>query len=326
MNARSPSAVQVFRPPARWAWLYGLAALFAAGGLGWTALRAWHARGQSDFALWLALAAGAAFLLPWLAFGWWWTRQVTYRLDADTLSLYAPGAQAHLPLENLVWAGVVAHYDRPLPAPPRGWPGLMVGLVAQPEGATVAFYGLQRARMVVLEDADARVFVLTPADPAAFLAALRARLDDTPVASEPDAGANEAASARPEAMASAPTAAAHASAAEPAAASPAVAPAPRAEPVPQTPSRGPAWVARGLVVVAWLVTLAGVAWAYPRVDALPVGLQYALYAHLVTLGAETGAGHYLLAARREAHAYALWAAGLLTSLGVGWALATQTLG
>ncbi len=302
---------RVFRPPARWSWFYGLAALLALVGFGWTALRAWHARGQSDFALWLTLAALSAFVVPWLAYGWWWTRQVAYRLGDASLTLRAPGAQAVLPLERIVWAGVVAHYDRELPAPPRGWPGLLVGLVAQSQGVTVAFYGLSRGPQVVLEDEDGRVFVLTPADPAAFLEALRARLDAA--APPEDAPAAEAPATTPVAPAAEPV--------EPEPAPPAAAPAPRAEPVPQTPKA--ARVPRGawaVVLLAWAVSLGGAASAYSVAVLLPLGLQYALYGHLVLLGAETGVGHYLFATGREAYAYALWAAGLLAGLGVTWAI------
>ncbi|NPA30867.1 MAG: hypothetical protein GXO37_02585, partial [Chloroflexi bacterium] len=177
MSAPAAPDRQVFHPPARWSRLYGLAALVSLGIFGWTALRAWQTRGQDDFVLWLTLAALAAFLTPWLIYGWWWTRQVVYHLDVHTLTLRAPGAHAQIALEDILWAGVAAHYDRALPTPPRGWPGLMVGLVAQPEGATVAFYGVRAGPIVVVEDADGRVFVLTPADEAAFLDALRGRLD-----------------------------------------------------------------------------------------------------------------------------------------------------
>ena len=290
MNASNTPA-RAYRPPAGWAWFYGLGTGGALALFVGMALRAWHTRGQGDFVFWLTGAALAAFAVPWLAYGWWWVRQVRYRLTAEALALHAPGAQAVLPLTDIVWAGVAAHYDRPLPPAPRHWPGLMVGLVADAQGRTVAFYGLQRARMVVVEDAEGRVFVLTPAAVAAFLEDLRGLL----------------AVETGQATSSAPPAA--------------------AEPVPPAPTPAPSATASrfprgavGLVVLAWGLSLAGAVGLYTQAVSVPLGLQYAFYGHLVALGAETGAGQYLYAARRAAYAYALWAAGLLAALGFAWAL------
>jgi len=293
-----------FSPPARWAWFYGLAALLTWVALGGAALRAWHARGQQDFALWLTLAVAAALIAPWLVYGWWWTRQIQYRLTRGHVMLRAPGAQAEIPLESIVWAGVEAHYERALPPPPRHWPGTMVGLVASGEGPTVAFYGLRGGVRVILEDADERIFVLTPADEAAFLDTLRGLLEapseEASVATEPLPAAGPTAPPDTQPTAAAP---------KPRAAS---APRPASPRVP----RG-AWAVMG---VAWVVSLLAAASAYSVAVLLPLGLQYALYGHLVLLGAETGVGHYLFATGREASAYTLWAAGLLAGLGVTWAV------
>lgn len=297
---------RLFVPPARWVWLYGLAALLALMAFGGMALRAWHARGQSDFALWLTLAAMAAFVVPWLAYGWWWARQVRYRLTSQRIVLHAPGAQAEIPLEKIVWAGVAAHYERSLPRPPRHWPGLMVGLVASGEGPTVAFYGLRTGVPVILEDVDGRVFVLTPADEVAFLDALRGlldspALDETAAASMPEAVAETVASVEADATT-------------------AVRARPHASSIPKAAAPGLPRGAWAMLLLAWVATLLGAVMAYGALVLLPLGLQYVLYAHVVLLGAETGVGHYLFATRREAYAYALWAAGLLAGLGVTWAV------
>jgi len=322
---------QTFAPPPRWARLYGLGALLALAVFGWTAWQAWLARGQSDFALWLAAAAVSAFLLPWLAFGWWWLRRVRYTLTPQALHLAGPGAQATVPLESIVWAGVQQHYDRPLPSPPRGWPGLQVGLAAPAQGPTVAFYAVSRSRWVVVEDAEGRVFVLTPARPAAFLTALAARLEaHGPATAEAQAAAlEEPASAPAAATALATTAPA---APEPSAASPGDAedaspgPAPATVP-PETraaaPDRRAALGMWGLVLGAWLATLLTVAAAWQGWPLLGAGLQYALYGHLVLEGAETGLGFVLAGRGQKGPAYALWAAGLLSGLGFLWAVASH---
>ncbi len=305
VNAR---AGRVFRPPRTWNLLYGLGtawALVVLGGLVW---KIWRSAGGPDFALWLGLTALSAFLVPWLAYGWWWTRRVYYRLEPTALVLTVPGAQAYLPLEDIAWAGVAEHYDRPLPPAPRAWPGLLVGFVVQADGTTVAFYGLRRARRVVIEDTEGRVLVLTPAAVGDFLAALRAYLEpETPAEEEVAAAANAVASAGPPGpQPLAPPAAATEAAV------------PSAPPAAAKP-RGGRRAAWALIGLAWLLAVAVTAWAYLRWPRLPLGLQYALYGHWVVLGGETGLGYYLAGARRLAYAYALWAAGLLAGAGLAWA-------
>ncbi len=144
------------------------AAVLAAGAGVCYYLAAQPARGGLAFLL-LGLLLTAP--LPLLLYGAYALRRAAYTVSRDRLVLQWGWWVEEVPLQAVAWVQTAEALETPLPLPRVRWPGNLTG-ERQAGNLRFTFMAAQPQGLVVIATEDRR-FVISPADPAAFLEAVR---------------------------------------------------------------------------------------------------------------------------------------------------------
>jgi hypothetical protein len=122
------------------------------------------------FALYLAGGIAACFPLPMLSYRLFALYRAYYDLDRNALTIHWGLRTEILPLQGIEWYRPLEDLTAPLPTPPMPLPGAYIG-VRHIEGLGRVEYmadGYENGLMIAAAET---VFILSPSDPNAFLAA-----------------------------------------------------------------------------------------------------------------------------------------------------------
>ncbi len=140
----------------------------AASGLGlWQASKASIGPTFLVYLLPALISAPVIFLLAYRSYA---LLAASYQLERDGLRLRWGLRSEQIPSDAVVWVGLARDFPQPVPQPRLRWPGAVLGTRRLPDGRT-AEYLASRNRDLVLIVAGERLFLISPADPAAFLQA-----------------------------------------------------------------------------------------------------------------------------------------------------------
>ncbi len=110
--------------------------------------------------------------LPLLLYGAYALQRAAYAVSRDRLVLQWGWWVEEVPLRAVVWVQAAEALETPLPLPRLRWPGNLTG-ERQAGEVRFTFMAAQPQGLVVIATDDARRFVISPAEPGAFLEAVR---------------------------------------------------------------------------------------------------------------------------------------------------------
>lgn len=165
------NTVRHFYPPRRFGLIFqagALLLLLAISGLGlWQASRASIGPAFLVYLLPALISTPVIFLFAYRTYA---LLAASYQLERDGLRLRWGLRSEQIPSDALAWIGLARDFPQPLPLPRLYWPGATLGLRRLPDGR-MAEYLASRSRDLVLIVAGERLFLISPADPVAFLQA-----------------------------------------------------------------------------------------------------------------------------------------------------------
>jgi hypothetical protein len=135
---------------------------------GWGLWRASNAQVGPLFLLYLVLPLLGVFLIPFLAYRVYALWRASYLIERDGFHLYWGLREEDIPMDQVHWVHSTVDLELPLRLPRMRWPGAVLGVRQQFDGAQVEYLAGQSAPLILIATPE-RVFAISPARPDEFL-------------------------------------------------------------------------------------------------------------------------------------------------------------